>query len=167
MDWHSIGEALGQVATAALSAFLVATAVPLGLLAMNAARWFAARLKVTLTAQQEHEIQLAAERGVLRAADQLRGVGAGAQKKALAIATAQSLAPKSFAELPVEQQAVLVQATYAKLRPSLQTPSQMPPPGGSLAPPTLSFPPGTVIQVMEPAVPRPARMPTDLGESQP
>lgn len=150
--WNAIGFVLAGTITA-LSPFAIA-------LAVQGARYLAAKLRITLSEEQVQQIRFAAETGVARASDVLRNsTNAGAAKKAIAVKTAASLAPKAFGSLPADQQLAIVEGTYAKLRPSLQTPS-LAPPGGSL------FPAGTVLQVLSEApttAPRAAKLPAEAA----
>lgn len=144
-------KALGTILAAMLTA-----------LAVQLYRYLTERLHIARNEKTEAEIKSAIENGVLRAADQMRHItNAGLSKQRLAIDTAKSLAPKAFGSLPADQQAVLAQATYAKLRPSLATPSS-PPPMGSLVP--LSLPPGATLQVIATdAIPAAPKLPTVEG----
>jgi hypothetical protein len=80
-------------------------------------------LGVQLDKDQRAKLDWAIKQGVSAAAERIApGSGSGAEKKKLAIETAESLAPKAMAKLDDEQKSVLVDATYAQLRPALHHP---------------------------------------------
>ena len=87
-----------------------------------------------LTQKNEADIKFAAEQAVLSAAERLRHavIDSGEKKQAMAIHVAESLRPKAFGKLEPEVKAAVIDATYRRLRPSLQTPdspvSSTPPP---------------------------------------
>jgi hypothetical protein len=118
-----------------LAAVLVAVSPFVVAIAVQGARYITTKLHITMSAEQEQKLTRALEAGVAQAAAKLRNVAdAGDRKKSAALATARSIAPKAFDGLSYEQQEALVEATYVKLRPSLQTPSMLPtnpPPAGS------------------------------------
>jgi len=79
-----------------------------------AVKWFGLkRSEETRTA-----VTWALEQGVAYAALCLRNA-AGPQKKEAALSVALSIAPKAIKKLGEEQKSVLVEATYARLKPSL------------------------------------------------
>lgn len=119
-----------------LAAVLVAIAPFVVAIAVQGARYVTSKLHITLTVEQEHELERGLLAGIAQAAAKLRGKeGAGDEKKAVAIRIAKSIAPKAFGSLPAEQQEALVEATYVKLRPSLpstlSTAPTNPPPASS------------------------------------
>lgn len=87
-------------------------------------RYLSAKLKLTLTETQQQQLKFALEQGVAAAAERYRSnPGVGQVKAAFALDQAKRLAPDAMKKVAPEQQKVLVQATYAKLRPSLPNPS--------------------------------------------
>jgi hypothetical protein len=73
----------------------------------------------------------AIEQGVAYAALKLRDA-AGPQKKDAALTIAESLAPKAVGKLDDGQKSALVEATYARLKPSLPHPSMHATPGADI-----------------------------------
>jgi hypothetical protein len=146
---EQLADALGYVLTGFCTAV---TPLLVGLL-VQTIRYLGSLAKIRLTAADEQQIRFAAEHGVAAAAGALRDkLNAGREKRILAIQTAASLTP-AFDKLPSHQQTSIIEATYAKLRPSLQTPSQ-PPPMASLVPGQfLSIPVQIISSVPPPAPP--------------
>jgi hypothetical protein len=110
------------------------------------------KLHIARSDKVERDIKNAIETGILHAAERMRGTAeAGGYKQAIAIATAKSIAP-AFDALSAGQQEVLVKATYAKLRPSLQEPT-----------PISTLPPGTsLVLSLAPTLP-PIKQPAEEG----
>jgi hypothetical protein len=144
-------QTIGTVLGYALGAALLAMAPAIGNMVVQGARLLASKWQYTLTAKQEQDIRFAAEHSVLATAARL---APGTVKKLEAIETAKSLAPQAFGKLELAQQEVVIEATYQRMRPSLQTPS---------SPPSLSFPPGTMLQVVSepPVIPRAPAVPSE------
>ena len=97
MDWT-------QIIAGILSSFIVAV---LGKL-----------LDVQVSKEQREKLDWAVSKGVALAAERL-GAATGSEKQQAAIREAASLAPKEMRKLSDAQKAAVVDATYARLRPSL------------------------------------------------
>lgn len=102
-------------------------------LVVQAIRYITARMHLTMTDTQQKQLQFALEQGVAAAAERYRqNLGVGEVKAAFALDQAKQLAPDAMAKVKPEQQKVLVQATYARLRPSLPAPSMFSLPGDDI-----------------------------------
>jgi hypothetical protein len=90
-------------------------------LAVSAIAWALQKyLSVKMTEEHRKQAAWAIEQGVAAAAERLRNSPhAGAQKKDLAIKTAETLAPQAMKRLDAAQKSAVADATYARLRPSL------------------------------------------------
>ncbi len=126
MNWN-------EILNAALTALTVSAAASLPPLAVAGFRFMMRKAGLVSTAQQDAAIQFAAEQGVAAAAERLRHavMGSGEKKHAMAVHVAEQLKPE-FRALPDAQKSAIVDATYRRLRPSLQTPDEyvptLPPP---------------------------------------
>ncbi len=99
-------------------------ATPLVVLLVQGIRYLSAKIGFTLTEKQQTQLRFALEQGVAAAAERYRGAaGNGTHKAQFALDQARSLAPEAMKKVQPEQQRVLVEATYARLRPSLPAPS--------------------------------------------
>ena len=102
-------------------------------LLVQAIRYITAKMHLTMTDTQQKQLQFALEQGVLAAAERYgpnRGVGE--LKASFALDQAKQLAPDAMKKVAPEQQKVLVQASYAKVRPSLPAPSMFSLPGDDI-----------------------------------
>jgi hypothetical protein len=73
---------------------------------------------VKVTTEQQKQATWALEQGVAYAALRLQNA-AGPQKKDAALSVAASIAPNAIGKLNEEQKSAMVEATYARLKPSL------------------------------------------------
>jgi hypothetical protein len=92
-------------------------------LAVSAIAWALQKyLSVKMSEEHRKQVAWAIEQGVAAAAERLRAA-TGGEKQVAAIHTAESLAPKSMAKLTEEQKRVVADATYARMRSTLPTPT--------------------------------------------
>lgn len=75
-------------------------------------------LDLQVSKEQREKLDWAVAKGVALAAERLRSA-TGDEKQQAAIREAESLAPKEMKKLSSEQKAAVVDATYARMRPSL------------------------------------------------
>ncbi len=78
---------------------------------------------VKLSVEQKRMAQWAVEQGVAYAALRLKNA-TGEQKKDAAIKVAKELEPRAMRSLDDAQKSMLIESTYARLKPSLPTPSE-------------------------------------------
>lgn len=104
MTWQEIQTWLIGVAATAITSVITTAA----------AKWFG----IKKTEETRAAVTWALEQGVAYAALRLKNA-AGPQKKEAALSVALSIAPKAIKKLGEEQKSVLVEATYARLKPSL------------------------------------------------
>jgi hypothetical protein len=79
-------------------------------------------LDLQMSKEQREKLDWAVAKGVSLAAERMRGA-TGGEKQLAAIQQAEALAPKEMRKLSHEQKTAVVDATYARLRPSLPPPS--------------------------------------------
>jgi hypothetical protein len=109
----------------------IVTPLVVGLI-VQGIRYLSAKLNFTLTETQQKQLTFALEQGVSAAAERYRATGIGEVKASFALAQAKSLAPDAMGKVKPETQKVLVEATYARLRPSLPAPSMYAVPGADI-----------------------------------
>lgn len=130
---------------------IIATVVS-GIVVAVAGKW----LNIKVDESQRAKLDWAIKQGVSAAAERVKpGFGLGAEKKDMAIRVAESLAPKAMAKLDDSQKSVLVDATVARMRPTLMNTTFVHH-GEGLAQP---------VDVVAPTMPRPPRMPAPGGTS--